>query len=356
MIMLHTDAFNKHNKNKMTKPDYVKNTRLDGVNPAVLEVSNQSNDTLTTQAFYDNITFTPFIFVEDDLIPQSAPASSLGLDALPPSSAGPSTPSSSILQTPRSSSKVDVYQLIATDGLDPLRVDIERHVPIDNPFSCLGTRPFLDIDSVHGAFANAPFLPVIPVKRRSSTASLIGGPSTSSESETILRVTKVGLLSRKDDGPENGKKLSRKWKSWSVVLTSSQLLFFKDPTWALSLQEQIRQRTTSSSGHPVALSTLQNFKPDEVFPVSQCIAAYDKTLGSHPNSFRYLMPPGRTYLLQATDEYEMNEWIGLINYASTYKTADTRMRPSEERHAQRRDETANAPRKGNELAVSSAPS
>lgn len=40
MMMLHTDAFNKSNKNKMTKADYVKNTRMDGVPPLVLEVSD----------------------------------------------------------------------------------------------------------------------------------------------------------------------------------------------------------------------------------------------------------------------------------------------------------------------------
>jgi Sec7-like guanine-nucleotide exchange factor len=38
LIMLHTDAFNKSNKRKMTKPDYVKNTRLPGVPPEVLDV------------------------------------------------------------------------------------------------------------------------------------------------------------------------------------------------------------------------------------------------------------------------------------------------------------------------------
>lgn len=36
--MLHTDAFNKSNKRKMTKPDYIKNTRLPGVAPEVLDV------------------------------------------------------------------------------------------------------------------------------------------------------------------------------------------------------------------------------------------------------------------------------------------------------------------------------
>lgn len=39
LIMLHTDAFNKSNKNKMSKADYMKNTRMDGVLPEVLDVS-----------------------------------------------------------------------------------------------------------------------------------------------------------------------------------------------------------------------------------------------------------------------------------------------------------------------------
>ena len=39
LIMLHTDAFNKSNKRKMTKADYIKNTRLPGVAPEVLDVS-----------------------------------------------------------------------------------------------------------------------------------------------------------------------------------------------------------------------------------------------------------------------------------------------------------------------------
>lgn len=38
LMMLHTDAFNKSNKRKMSKADYVKNTRLPGVPPELLEV------------------------------------------------------------------------------------------------------------------------------------------------------------------------------------------------------------------------------------------------------------------------------------------------------------------------------
>lgn len=38
LIMLHTDAFNKSNKRKMTKADYIKNTQFPGSIPEVLDV------------------------------------------------------------------------------------------------------------------------------------------------------------------------------------------------------------------------------------------------------------------------------------------------------------------------------
>ena len=48
LIMLHTDAFNKSNKRKMTKTDYVKNTKLPGVASEVLEVpETHLNDALS---------------------------------------------------------------------------------------------------------------------------------------------------------------------------------------------------------------------------------------------------------------------------------------------------------------------
>jgi Sec7-like guanine-nucleotide exchange factor len=37
--MLHTDAFNKSVKRKMTKEEFVKNSRIDGVPPEILEVN-----------------------------------------------------------------------------------------------------------------------------------------------------------------------------------------------------------------------------------------------------------------------------------------------------------------------------
>ena len=54
IMMLHTDAFNRNNKRKMQKQDYIKNTSGQHVSDDVLG------------CFYDNICYTPFVhYVEE---------------------------------------------------------------------------------------------------------------------------------------------------------------------------------------------------------------------------------------------------------------------------------------------------
>ncbi|KAI8460148.1 hypothetical protein BY996DRAFT_2926477 [Phakopsora pachyrhizi] len=43
--MLHTDAFNKNNWVKMTRSDYVKNTKIDGIPSEVIEVCSPISQT-----------------------------------------------------------------------------------------------------------------------------------------------------------------------------------------------------------------------------------------------------------------------------------------------------------------------
>ncbi|CAK9783556.1 hypothetical protein CC85DRAFT_287798 [Cutaneotrichosporon oleaginosum] len=301
MMMLHTDAFNRHNKNKMTKPDYVRNTRLDGVPPPVLE------------AFFDNITFTPFVFIEDD---NEAALAAAGAHL------------SASNGMPRSG-KIDVYDLIVGGQLGSLRVDVERYIPADSPFSCMGTRPFLDVDRLQSKFANAHPLEFVKSRpRRKSAVPLLdigGGPPTPTPKEevTTLKITKVGLISRKDDSPTTKRTAARKWRSWSVILTGSQLLFFKDTIWALTLVEQIRN---AGKGDAPVVPRMTSFQPDEVLSVKHAVAVFDRDYSATPFTFRFVMPDNRQYLMQFNDEYEMNEWLTLINYASTFRTAAIRMR------------------------------
>lgn len=304
MMMLHTDAFNRHNKNKMNKADYVKNTRLDGVPEAVLET------------FYDNITFTPFVFIEDD---NEAVLANMGASSNPLGAVRPG--------------KIDVYDMIVSGQLSTLRVNVESMVPAESPFSCMGTRPFLDVDSLQRRFADAHPLKFVKnrLRRKQSLTSFGSRPASTepgkapghgaSDDLQTLNITKVGLISRKDDSIVNGKRVTgKKWKSWSVILTGSQLLFFKDTIWALTLVEQIRSAGKKEIQH------MASFQPDEVLSVKDCVAVWDREYTATLNTFSFMMSHGRQFLMQATDEYEMNDWVALINYASTFKSAGIRMR------------------------------
>jgi hypothetical protein len=46
----------------------------------------------------------------------------------------------------------------------------------------------------------------------------------------------------------------------------------------------------------------------------------------YAHAFRFVMPNGRQFLMQASSEKDLNEWIGRINYASAFKSMGIRMR------------------------------
>ncbi|KAG6832485.1 hypothetical protein H0H92_001531 [Tricholoma furcatifolium] len=329
LIMLHTDAFNKSNKRKMSKADYIKNTRLPGLFSEVLD------------CFYDNIVFAPFIFIEDPLdfngqrdITHKESNQSINLNSTVVTS--PVTP---IIRT----TKVDPYYLITNDLLRPVRLDVDSLIPMDNPYSYEGTAGPWDEGQLQHSFVTAhqievsisdtsrasPFFSKGTAGRSVATSPGKGGGSspltaTASTGETrTLKLSKVGSLSRKDDILEGGRKAgNRKWKSWTVILTGSQLLFFRDASWATSLP------SLTPGGHNI-LSQSALLRPDELLSVRGAIAVYDKSYNKYSNTFRFLLPDGRQLLLQAPSENELNEWIAGINYASAFKTAGVRIRPLE---------------------------
>ncbi|GAA6003670.1 hypothetical protein JCM10207_003538 [Rhodosporidiobolus poonsookiae] len=377
MVMLNTDHFNPNAKSKMTKADYVKNTRIDGVAPEVLEY------------LYDQITLAPFIFVDpssssgaDDatspLSLSAAPTPSVSSSSLLGGSVGPghAMPSSSgFFGGNKEKAKVDPYHLISTGQTQRFRVDVESHIPSKSPFSFTGTTGFFNSTTLHTLFARAPILQITTRSRSSSKSSPSpqvtqvippplptgpdGAPSPSSaldgsplvptvstgtfivdppkkkDKPTVssLKITKIGLLSRKEDLAEGGKKAaSRKWKGWSVVLTGSQLLFFKDPHFAASLQHALDTAIAASEPKPddnhVLVFTIQTpFKPDAVLSLANSAAVYDSTYNKYRNVFRLVAPAGRQYLFQAHNTDDLNAWLHAINYAAAFKSANVRIRP-----------------------------
>lgn len=171
--------------------------------------------------------------------------------------------------------------------LDPLRVDVEEYIPLENPFSYEGA-PRPRNEDIHETFSRAGTIKVVGAERRMSTsvfALQIGGFSSpypsldlpdhqhSSQQVSALKVVKAGLLIRKDITLDIGKRpKTGKWRSWSVILTNSQMLLFRDQAWATSLQEQMRDRNRRVLVPPAPLR-----KPDEVLPLKGSIVLLDRT-------------------------------------------------------------------------------
>ncbi|KAI8995538.1 hypothetical protein BD414DRAFT_479821 [Trametes punicea] len=333
LIMLHTDAFNKSNKRKMTKSDYIKNTRLPGVAPEVLD------------CFYDNIVFAPFIFIEDPLdvngqrglVPEAMARRLSTANTSSPAGLNSGTGSTLLGKNTR----IDPYYLITRNLLGPLRVDVRSLIPPESPYFYQGTAGPWDEDELQRAFALASVVEVAALENRYLASpwfslSVTGGPGPMFQSSLgslpvltpsaggvwAIKVTKVGLVLRKDDTIEGGRRaINRKWKEWCMLLTGSQLLFFRDSAWANNIQAQLR-RTDGQ----VILQQASLPQPDELLSVRDTIAVFDKSYTKYPNTLRLVMPDGRQFLLQTYDEKEMNEWIARINYASAFKTAGVRMR------------------------------
>lgn len=164
---------------------------------------------------------------------------------------------------------------------------MDDYVPMENPYAYEGTAGPWDEAQLRFAFAKAgemevncadhglmsPFFGLGMGGGSPSPLGSAGMPSESSSDVWTLKVTKVGLLNRKDDILEGGKKASnRKWKLWSVVLTGSQLLFFRDSSWSTTMLAQ----TVPSDGH-VIFPQQAMFKPDEVLSVKNAVAVIDKS-------------------------------------------------------------------------------
>jgi hypothetical protein len=185
-----------------------------------------------------------------------------------------------------------VSQALTTqDLLGPLRVDVERYIPLENPYTFEGTDGPWSEQELHGAFVKATVVEIdLPNMGRPSTIFSLS-PSENSSAPVSnfndipkiysskgktwnLKITKCGLLNRKDDTSEGGKKtINRKWKPWSVVLTGSQLLFFRDSTWNSALQTPSTDSPTRQAIHPP--TTI--LRPDELFSLKDSIAVHDRS-------------------------------------------------------------------------------
>lgn len=311
LLILHTDVFNKNNKHKMQKPDYLKNTRGEGIFDEILE------------CFYDNISYTPFIHVEDDLdingeriIQHKVKKKSL-------------FPRGTVDSTKRPSKEpVDPYTLIIDNKLDTLRPNLKEVMHLEEHYSYLGTAPSLNLQDLQKTFFRTGILQIVSARSRPDafmSEKTVSNPEEAHPGIVDIKITKVGLLWRKD---AKKKKTRSPWQEWGAILTGAQLYFFRNTAWIKNLMHQ--HETHIKQGHdgiPVIFKPpLDQFKPDALMSTDDAVALLDSTYKKHKNAFVFVRHGGFEETFLADNEDEMNDWLAKLNYAAAFRTSGVRMR------------------------------
>ncbi|OIW29977.1 hypothetical protein CONLIGDRAFT_654342 [Coniochaeta ligniaria NRRL 30616] len=311
LLILHTDVFNKNNKHKMQKADYVKNTQGEGIFQEILEV------------FYDNITYTPFIHVEDDLdingeriIAHKTRKKSIFPNGSPDAA-------KKALKEP-----IDPYTLIIDGRLDILRPNLKDVMQIEDHYSYLGTAPTFNLKELQRTFFKTGILQIISARSRPDafmTEQTATNPEGAHPGIVDIKITKVGLLWRKD--PKK-KKTRSPWQEWGAILTGAQLYFFRNTGWIKNLLHQYETHIKQGhDGMPVIFKPpLDNFKPDALMSTDGAVALLDTTYKKHKHAFTYVRHGGFEEVLLADNEEEMNDWLAKLNYAAAFRTSGVRMR------------------------------
>ncbi|KAK6348222.1 hypothetical protein TWF718_006032 [Orbilia javanica] len=309
LLILHTDVFNKNNKHKMQKPDYVKNTSGEGITSDILEY------------FYDNISYTPFIHVEDDLDINGEKI----LSHMPRRNM--LTKANTDLKKARE--PVDPYTLIIDNKMDILRPSLSDVLMVDDPYSYLGTTHTMNMKDLHESFFRSSVLQIVSARSRPDAflnPATAQNPQDASPGVVEIKVTKIGLLWRKD--PKK-KKTRSPWQEWGALLTGSQLYFFKNVSWVKNLMSQYEQHVKAGNvGIIPCVFTppLLEFNPDSMLSTDDTVALLDRTYKKHKNAFMFVRHGGFQEYFLADNETEMNDWLSKLNYAAAFRTAGVRMR------------------------------
>lgn len=310
LLILHTDVFNKANRFKMQKQDYLRNTQGEGVGNEVLE------------CFYDNITYTPFIHLEDDFdingekIVSHQPKKSLF------------GRTHHIIDHNRMKEPVDPYTLIIDGRLAWLRPSLENVLVTDDPFDYIGTARRLDMQELHRSFFRTGVLQIVSERSRPdafSSPTTVANPEEATPGVVDIKITKVGTLWRKDI---KKKRTRSPWQEWGVILTGSQLYFFRNLGWVKGLINQYEQH--QKNGDPttpvIFKPPLPAFKPDAVLSTDDSVALLDTSYKKHKNAFAFVRHESNPEYFLADSEDDMNDWMAKINYAATFRTSGIRMR------------------------------
>ncbi|QQK40182.1 Guanyl-nucleotide exchange factor, putative [Penicillium digitatum] len=303
LLILHTDVFNKNNKRKMQKADYVKISRSEGISEDVLE------------CFYENISYTPFIRVEDANMPDRHLAK-------PRRTLFKSTSSENLARIARE--PVDPYSLILEGKLESLRPSLKDVMDLEDTYNHFGSAGPPDIDALHQDFKKSGILQIISLRSRPDAfmPASLDNPQDSNPGLVDIKVAKVGLLWRKD--PKK-KKARSPWQEWGAILTFSQLYFFRNVNWVRSLMAQHDSFVKNDRrGTLIFRPPLAEFKPDNILSTGETVALLDSSYKKHKHAFIFVRHNALEETFLASSEPDMNDWLAHLNYAAAFRTTGVR--------------------------------
>jgi hypothetical protein len=312
LLLLHSDAFNKNNKKKMAKIEYVKNTSS--------EETDASADVL--ECFYDNICYTTFIRVEDDMDIKTI-GSKKGKKKVPRvlKHAIPDP-----VKKPTSKEPIDPYHFIIEGNFDQLRPPLRGVIAMDDPYSYLGTAPSLDKSLLRSTKCG-----IIQLESKRSrpdafmSPSGIENPNEARAGVVDLPVDKVGVLWRKD--PK--KKTARSpWQEWGAILTGAGLYFFKNTAFVKNFVHQYEHHVKHGHGATPCVFNppISSWKMDDMLPTDNSVALLDTTYKKHKHAFIFFRHNNADETFLADNEAEMNDWMAKLNHQAAFKTAGIRQR------------------------------
>jgi hypothetical protein len=309
IVILHTDFFNKNNKRKMGRNDYIKNSTCEGVSDDVLG------------CVYDNIIYTPFIKIEDEVDFKGGVATRRTKRTAVLKGPMGTDPAKKVAREP-----IDPYTLILENKLDVLRPSIKDVMNLDDPYNYLGTAPTLDTRNLYKSFSKYGVIQIVSSRSRPEafmSQAAQENPFQTSVGIVEMPVTKVGILWRKD---AKRKKARSPWQEWGAVLTRSGLSLFRNSSWARNLMYQHEQHQKhGESGAVVFQPPLQEFKQDHIIPMDGAVALVDGTYKKHKNAFVMFSKAGEETFL-ADSEKDLNDWLGMLNYSAAFETLGVRQR------------------------------
>lgn len=240
-------------------------------------------------------------------------------------------------------------------------------MPAENSFSYKRTLKPIPIMDVHFSLLKAKSLCLAGVRSR------YGNDGATNNNTFTIRVTKAGILDRKYDLIQGGKKATaRGWRPFGIILSGSQIIFFADissyqnwldqeenPTSELASRRNnsfpafssiaessssnlsVNATVTSMSSlystnnqtTPIptsnsSITTNSLLRPVQIVSLSYAICICDEEYTKYPHVFRLITGDGQQFLLRAENDKDMEDWMLKINYAATLKTTGVRMRPT----------------------------